>query len=70
MLTQFEGVPSDSFRGMDFLKVNFTELNHRFSKVKWGDLFDSCDLEEVPVFFTFIMLQICQDLVPIRRLKG
>ena len=58
--------PGD-FGVYDFERGAFESLNRDLLEVDWIDLHSSCNIEEFPVLFTFILKQLCEIHIPKRK---
>ena len=58
---------SSSFRSLDFQKADFCKISTLISSTKWAELFDSCDLEDVPELFSQTLLQLCEACCPRKK---
>ena len=57
------------FQGLDFAKADFNVLNQALGEVDWVKVFHDLNLDDMPLVFTNLLLAICKEIVPIRKIK-
>ena len=62
--------PDCCFRTLDFVKANFDIISREIVQVPWGELMEDCLFEDFPVLLTLIILQICLEYVPIKKMRA
>ena len=59
----------DNFRSLDFHQADFHVLNQKLGSVDWKMLKSSCNNEDFPALFTDTLFQICQSVVPLKKVS-
>ena len=59
----------EGFAALDFCRADYQKISSEIDSVDWKLLQENCSLEEFPVLFSMVLLQISKKFVPVKRAR-